>query len=68
MRLFRKNKGNVLCNNALNTLYLLLYGIGHTVKDHSESEPGYLLLPLCVLLFLISSKGSLTRERDVALC
>ena len=30
--------GNVLFNNALNTFYLRLYGVGHMVKDHSDSE------------------------------
>ena len=33
------NKGrneNVLFNDALNTCYLRLYGVGHTVKAHSE--------------------------------
>ena len=29
---------NVLFNNALNTFYLQLYGVGHMVKDHSDSE------------------------------
>ena len=32
------NEGNVLFNNTLNTFYLRLYGIGHIVKDHSDSE------------------------------
>ena len=27
-------------NDALNTFYLLLYGIRHMVKDHSDSEKG----------------------------
>ena len=27
------------------TFYLRLYGIGHLVKDHSDSERGNLLLP-----------------------
>ena len=31
---------NVLFNDALNTFYLRLYGIGHMVKDHSDSERG----------------------------
>ena len=43
-------KGNVLFNDALNTFYLRLYGVGHIVMDHSDSERGN-LLP-------ISSKGS----------
>ena len=33
---------NVLFNNALNTFYLWLYGIGHMVKDHSDGERGNL--------------------------
>ena len=33
------NNGNVLFNDALNTLYLRLYGVRHmVVKDHSDSE------------------------------
>ena len=35
-----RKEGNVLFNNALNTFYLRLYGIGHMVKDHSDSERG----------------------------
>ena len=31
-------EGNVLFNDALNTFYLRLYGVGHMVKDHSDSE------------------------------
>ena len=31
-------EGNVLFNDALNTFYLQLYGVGHMVKDHSDSE------------------------------
>ena len=27
-----------LFNDALNTFYLRLYGVGHMVKDHSDSE------------------------------
>ena len=42
----RKGKeGNVLFNDALNTFYLRLYGVGHMVKDHSESERGNPLPP-----------------------
>ena len=33
-----KNEGNVLFNDALNTFYLQVYGVGHMVKYHSESE------------------------------
>ena len=49
-----KKEGNALFNDALNTFYLQLYGVGHMVKDHSDSERGN---PL-PLLFLINSKGS----------
>ena len=37
--------------------YLQLYGVGHMVKDHSDSERGN-LLPPHGLLFPINSKGS----------
>ena len=50
-------EGNVLFNNLLNTFYLRLYGIGHMVKDHSDSKRGNPLLPLHGLLFPINSKG-----------
>ena len=36
-----KKEGNVLFNDAINTFYLRLYGVGHMVKDHSDSERGY---------------------------
>ena len=48
---------SVLFNDALNTFYLRLYGVGHMVKDHSDSERGN-PLPPHGLLFPISSKGS----------
>ena len=44
-------EGNVLFNDALNTFYLRLYGVGYMVKDHSFSERGNPLLPLHGLLF-----------------
>ena len=50
-------EGNVLFNDALNTFYLLLYGVGHMIKDHSESERGN-PLPPHGLLFTINNKGS----------
>ena len=50
-------EGNVLFNEALNTFYLRLYGVGHMVKDHSDSESGNPLPPQR-LLCPISSKGS----------
>ena len=37
--LFGRKEGNVLFNNALNIIfYLRLYGVGHMVKYHSDSE------------------------------
>ena len=48
---------NVLFNDALNTFYLRLYGVGHMVKDHSDSEKGN-PLPPHRLLFSINSKDS----------
>ena len=52
-----RKEGNVLFNDALNTFYLRLYGVGHMVKDHSDSERGN-PLPPHGLLFPINSKGS----------
>ena len=52
-----RKEGNVLFNDTLNTFYLRLYGVGHMVKDHSDSERGN-LLPPHGLFFPISSKGS----------
>ena len=48
---------NVLFNNALITFYLLLYGVRHMIKGHSDSERGN-LLPPHGLVFPISSEGS----------
>ena len=33
-----KHACDVLFNDTLNTFYFRLYGIGHMVKDHSDSE------------------------------
>ena len=38
----RRKEGNVLFNDALNTFYLRLYGVGHMVKDHSDRRSVYL--------------------------
>ena len=35
-----RKEGNILFNDALNTFYLRLYGVGHMVNDHSESARG----------------------------
>ena len=50
-------EGNILFNDTLNTFYLQLYGIGHMVKDHSDSERGN-MLPPPGLFFPINNKGS----------
>ena len=54
---WNRKEGNVLFNDALNTFYLRLYGVGHMVKDNSDSERRNPLLPHR-LLFPISSNGS----------
>ena len=50
----KRNEGNVLFNDALNTFYLRLYGVEHMVMDHSGSERGN-PLPPHGLLFLINT-------------
>ena len=52
-----RKEGNILFNDALNTFYLWLYGVGHIVKDQSNSEREN-PLPPHGLLFPISRKGS----------
>ena len=42
----KEGRKEILFNNALNTFYLWLYGIGNMVKDHSDSQKGNVLLPL----------------------
>ena len=65
----RERERSGIFNDALNTFYLLLYGVRHVVKDHSESEKGHMVkdhsdsekgnpLPPHRLLLLSSSKGS----------
>ena len=52
-----RKEGNALFNDALNIIYLRLYGVGHMVNDYSDSEREN-PLPPHGLLFPISSKGS----------
>ena len=52
-----RSEGYILFNDALNTFYLRLYGVGHMVEDHSDSERQNPLLPHG-LLFPINIKGS----------
>ena len=56
---FGRKEVVVSFNDALEPFYLQLYGVGHMVKDHSDSERGNPLLPQHGLHFLISSKVSL---------
>ena len=53
----QSKEGNVLFNDVLNTFYLRLYGVGHMLKDISDSEREN-PLPPHGLIFPISSKGS----------
>ena len=55
--LVQEGRNNILFNDALNTFYLRLYGVGQMVKDHSDSERGN-PLPPHGLLFPINSKCS----------
>ena len=50
-------EGHISFNDTLNTFYLRLYGVGHMVKNHSDSERRN-PLPPHGLLFPINSKGS----------
>ena len=45
-------------NDALDTFYSLLHGVGHMIQDHSGSKIWITLLPLQGQLFLNSSKSS----------
>ena len=50
-----ERKGNALFNDALNTFYLRLYGVGHNmVKDHSDSERGYYFRLAAMVLLYVS--------------
>ena len=46
-----RKEGNVLFNDALNRFYLRLYGVGHMVKYHSDSEKGNPLPPHRLLFY-----------------
>ena len=59
-----RKEGNALFNTqhiAPNTFYFWLYGVGHMVKDHSDSERGNPLPPLNSLVFPIRRKGTFIR-------
>ena len=50
-------EGNVLFNDALNTFYLLIYGVRHMVKEHTDSDRGKPAAATWAI-FPFSSKGS----------
>ena len=52
----RRKEGNILFNDALNTFYLRLYGVGHMVKDMGYS----LRLAARVLLYAPSHREDST--------
>ena len=53
-----RKEGNVLFNDTLNTFYLRLYGVGHMVTDHSDSERGNPLPPHGLLFRLAKGVNS----------
>ena len=55
----KMKEANVLFNGTLNTFYIRIYGVGHMVKDHRNSQRGNPLPPLHGLqvLFSIGNKG-----------
>ena len=61
-------EGNVLFNDALNTFYLWLYGVGHRVRNHSAREETrcrnyigyYFLLTARALLYALSHRQDST--------
>ena len=60
-------EGNVLFKDTLDTFYLRLYGVGHMVKDHPDSERGNPLLTLLAFgIDLVQWHFKNYRERDVA--
>ena len=52
---------HVLFNDALSTLYLRLYGVGHMAKDHSDSERENPLQPYGLLVFRLAARVLLYR-------
>ena len=54
---YNRKEENVLFNDKLNTFSLRLYGVGHMLKDHLDSERRNPLLPHG-LLFPINRQDS----------
>ena len=50
----KKEEGNILFNDALNTFNLRLYGVRHMVKDHSDSKRGNPLPPHRLVYFRLA--------------
>ena len=60
----RRKQRNVLFNDALNTFYLWLYGVGHRIKDHSDSERRNPLPPHTLLFPIRDLLSSLSHRQD----
>ena len=63
-----RKEGNVLFNDALNTFYLRLYGVGHMVKNQSDRERGrkemfYLTMHSTHFIYGYMVKNHSDRER-----
>ena len=56
--MYLKEGRKFLFNDALNTFYLRVYGVGHMAKDHSVNLRVKPLPPLHGLHFSINIKGS----------
>ena len=63
-----RKEGNVLFKDTLNTFYQQLYGIGHMVKNHSDTERGNPLLTIHWLLFPISRQSNWQDSTYNSLC
>ena len=52
----RKKEGNVLFNDALNTIYLRLYGVGHMVEDAllGSAKPVVTVLVMCTYFNMVT--------------
>ena len=50
-------KGYVLFNDALNTFYLRLYGVGQMVKDHTGKKEGNVLFNDALNTFYLRLQG-----------
>ena len=60
--MFEARKEIFLFDDALNIFHLRFYGVGHMVKDHTDSERINLLQIFQWLLFPISKMESMDRK------